>query len=56
MLPTRVLYYGQDEALPQRVPLRAGPLTLLYEDGDLRSVRWDGHEVLRSRLCGDSRP
>ena len=47
MLPTRVLYYGKDEALPQRVPLRAGPLTLFYEDGDLRTVQWGRHEVLR---------
>ena len=47
MLPTRVLYYGKDEALPQRIPLRAGPLTLFYEDGDLRTVQWGSHEVLR---------
>ena len=47
MLATRVLYYGKDEALPERIPLAAGPLTLFYEEGDLRSVRWGGHEVLR---------
>ena len=47
MLPTQVLYYGKDEALPERVPLRAGPLTLIYEDSDLRSIKWGGHEVLR---------
>ncbi|MFN8466506.1 MAG: hypothetical protein U0X20_13195 [Caldilineaceae bacterium] len=47
MLPTRVLYYGKDEVLPQRIPLRAGPLTLFYEDGDLRTVQWGRHEVLR---------
>ena len=47
MLPKRVLYYGKDETLPQRTPLRAGPLTLFYEDGDLRTVQWGKHEVLR---------
>jgi D-apionolactonase len=47
VLAPRVLYYGRDEALPERVPLAAGPLTLLYEEGDLRSVKWGGHEVLR---------
>ena len=47
MIATRVLYYGRDEALPERVPLAAGPLTLVYEEGDLRSVKWGGREVLR---------
>ncbi len=47
MLATRVLYYGKEEALPRRIPLRAGPLTLFYEEGDLRTVKWGEHEVLR---------
>jgi hypothetical protein len=47
VLPTRVLYYGTDAALPERVPLRAGPLSLVYEAGDLRTVKWGEHEVLR---------
>lgn len=47
MLPQRVLYYGKDEALPESIELRAGPLTLLYEDGDIRSVRFAGSEVIR---------
>jgi hypothetical protein len=42
-----VLYYGKDEPLPERIPLRAGPLTLIYEDSDLRSIQWSGREVLR---------
>jgi hypothetical protein len=29
------------------VALRAGPLSLIYEAGDLRTVKWGGHEVLR---------
>lgn len=32
---------------PDRVPLRAGPLTLTYEAGDLRYVRLGEHEVIR---------
>src|SRR3712207_6373371 len=46
-LPPRVLYYGQDVPLPEPVPLRAGPLTLLFEDGSLRSIRLGEREVLR---------
>ena len=47
MLPQRILYYGKDEPLPARVPLRAGPLTMVWEDGDLRTVKYAGREVLR---------
>jgi D-apionolactonase len=35
------------EPLPDRVPLRAGPLSLVLEGGDLREVRIAGHEVLQ---------
>ena len=47
MIPTRVLYYGKDEALPGRVALRAGPLTLVWEDGDLRYIKMGDVEVVR---------
>jgi hypothetical protein len=47
MLPKNVLYYGKDEALPTRIPLRAGPLSLVYEEGDLRTVKLGDWEVLR---------
>jgi D-apionolactonase len=40
-------YYGSAEPLPPRRPLRAGPLTLEYEAGDLRYVRLGGREVIR---------
>jgi hypothetical protein len=43
----RVLFYGKDEPLPERVPLRAGPLTMVYENGDLRYVRYGEREVVR---------
>ena len=46
-LPTRTLYYGWDGPLPEKRELRAGPLTLLFEGGDLRYVRLGDHEVLR---------
>ncbi len=47
MLPARVLCYGTDEPLPERVPLRAGPLSLVWEGGDLRTIKVGGREVLR---------
>lgn len=42
-----VLYYGEDRPLPERRLLRAGPLTAVYEDGDLRYVRLRDREILR---------
>ena len=47
MLSARVLCYGTDEPLPERVPLRAGPLSLFWEGGDLRTIKLGGREVLR---------
>lgn len=53
MLPKNVLYYGSDQPPPERTPLRAGPLSLIYEAGDLRYVRLEkketgaGPEILR---------
>ncbi|NQU97702.1 MAG: hypothetical protein HQ548_08660, partial [Chloroflexi bacterium] len=46
-LPIRTLYYGRDGPLPEKRELRAGPLTLLLEGGDLRYVRLGDYEVLR---------
>jgi hypothetical protein len=46
-IQTRVLYYGKDEPLPETLPLRAGPLTALYDNGDLRYIRLGEHEILR---------
>ena len=47
MLPKRVWYYGRDEDLPSRRELRAGPISLLFEEGDLRSIRLGEREVIR---------
>ena len=46
-LPKRVLFYGLDEPLPKQIPLRAGPLSLIYEAGDLRYIRLNDREILR---------
>jgi hypothetical protein len=40
-------YYGSPEPPPARRPLRAGPLALEYEAGDLRYVRLGDREVVR---------
>ncbi|PWH15688.1 MAG: hypothetical protein DDG58_10665 [Ardenticatenia bacterium] len=47
MLPRNVLYYGKEEALPEQRVLRAGPLSLVYEEGDLRYIRYGDQEILR---------
>ncbi len=46
-LPLRVLYYGKDEPLPEQTQLRAGPLSTVFEAGDLRYIRFGDHEILR---------
>ena len=46
-LPLRVLHYGKDEPLPEGTQLRAGPLSMIFEAGDLRYIRFGNHEILR---------
>lgn len=46
-LAKRVLYYGKDEPLPEQLELRAGPLSLVYEQGDLRYIRLGDREIVR---------
>jgi hypothetical protein len=46
-LPRNILLYGREADLPKPVPLRAGPLTMLFEAGDLRYVRLGEHEIIR---------
>ena len=46
-LPRSVLYYGKDEPLPEAAHLRAGPLSTVFEAGDLRYIRFGNHEILR---------
>ena len=47
MLSKRVLYHGVEDPVPSRRALRAGPLSLIYEAGDLRYIRYGETEVLR---------
>jgi D-apionolactonase len=46
-LPKNVLYYGTDAPPPAQITLRAGPLSLIYESGDLRYIRLGRREILR---------
>lgn len=47
MFTNNILYYGKAEPLPRQIPLRAGPLTMLYEDGDLRHIKLGERELIR---------
>lgn len=47
MQSKNVLYYGKDDPLPEQMRLRAGPLSLVYEEGDLRYIRLGDREILR---------
>lgn len=42
-----LLYDGTADPLPECIPLRAGPLTLLYQAGDLRYIKLGEHEIIR---------
>ncbi len=45
------LLHGSLDPLPERVPLVAGPLSVIYEAGDLRSISVDGIDVI-NRIYG----
>jgi hypothetical protein len=47
MTPVSVIHDGTGRPQPEQRPLRAGPLDLVYEAGDLRYVRFGGREVVR---------
>ena len=42
-----VRYYGKDEPLPDQIDLKAGPLNLFYEAGDLRYIKYGDKEIIR---------
>jgi hypothetical protein len=46
-IPKEVLYYGKEGALAVQIPLRAGPLAMVYEAGDLRYIKLGDREVVR---------
>src|SRR6185369_17186612 len=47
ILNSHFLRHGSSQPLPERVRLRAGPLSLAYEAGDLRYIRLGEREVIR---------
>ncbi len=51
MMTSNRLLYGSDEPLPSQVPLRAGPLTMVFEAGDLRYISHGSRELVR-RIYG----
>ncbi len=44
---TNTLLYGSPAPLPEQIPLRAGPLSMLFENGDLRYLRLGETEAVR---------
>lgn len=46
-LPTSILQYGSLLPPPKRIALRAGPLSMTYENGDLRYIRLGEQELIR---------
>jgi D-apionolactonase len=44
---TNILHYGKPEPLSKARMLQAGPLTLLYEAGDLRYIKLGSKEIIR---------
>ena len=46
-LPANILHYGRNQALPAQIPLCAGPLTMIYENGDLRYIKLGEREIVR---------
>ncbi|MCL5998584.1 MAG: hypothetical protein M1546_21385 [Chloroflexi bacterium] len=47
MIARNALYYGRKDDLPERRDLRAGPLSVVFEQGDLRYIRLGAHEMVR---------
>jgi len=47
MLSNYLLYDGRDAPPPAPIPLRAGPLSLIMLDGDLRTIQLGDNEILR---------
>lgn len=51
MLSRNVIYFGKDKDLSEQIELFAGPLSLYYQDGDLRNICFNGKEIVR-RIYG----
>ncbi len=50
-MSANILRYGKETPLPEQIPLRAGMLTMVYEDGDLRSIKQGEYELVRRIYC-----
>ena len=46
-LSPSISYYGKNNPPPEHKKLQAGPLSLIFEDGDLRYVRFGNQEIIR---------
>ncbi|NLG19363.1 MAG: hypothetical protein GX556_18740 [Fibrobacter sp.] len=46
-MPDSVFYYGSDLSPSEPIFLKAGPLSLFYNDGMIRSIRFGEHEIVR---------
>src|SRR5689334_198131 len=42
-----VFEYGSTRRLPEQMSLRAGPLSLIFEEGDLRYIKFGDREIIR---------
>ena len=46
-MPDSTIYYGNDSTESEPLRLKAGPLTMLYSDGLIRSIKFGEHEIIR---------
>ena len=47
MISESELLFGQAEPLPEQIELRAGPVSLIFEDGSIRYLRLGEREIVR---------
>ena len=45
--PKNIIYYGKDKRLAENIEIKAGPLNLIYEAGDLRYIKFNEIEIVR---------
>ncbi|HLN54986.1 MAG TPA: hypothetical protein VK207_03275 [Bacteroidales bacterium] len=46
-LEDRLIYHGGHDSNDKQINLKAGPLSVIYENGNLRHITADGHELVR---------
>lgn len=51
MFTKNILRYGKDQPLPEQIPLKAGVLTAIYDNGDLRYIRMGDQEIVWRLYC-----